>query len=159
MFRLSAFMLLIWKVVSQKSAAGVSLKTLECYTLVFFFRLTSILIYDGYLPYDRSGDWFYQLVEILALVLTCIAAYFVFFVHAVTYERSVDQFGAKFIPSDFGIAYIAGPALLLAIVSGITHSVASWGSASCTASIVLTHFARLLSLCTYVWHFRSSTLD
>lgn len=30
-------------------------------------RLTSILVYEGYLPFDKSGDWFYQATEILSL--------------------------------------------------------------------------------------------
>jgi len=44
---------------------------------VFFFRLCSILFFDGYLPYDRSGDWFYQAVELVALALTCTLIYLV----------------------------------------------------------------------------------
>jgi len=35
----------------------VSLKTLEAYSVVFFFRIVSIFRHEGYLPYDRSGDW------------------------------------------------------------------------------------------------------
>ena len=32
---------------------GVSFKTLSLYGLVFFFRLTSIIPFSGYLPYDK----------------------------------------------------------------------------------------------------------
>ncbi len=73
----------------QKSiiVAGISLKTLQAYALIFAARLSSILvrpavrwatgiimmlcclqIYEGYLPFDRSGDWFYQACEIIALL-------------------------------------------------------------------------------------------
>ena len=48
-------------------SAGISLKTLEAYAAVFALRLTSILVYEGYLPFDKSGDWFYQATEILSL--------------------------------------------------------------------------------------------
>ena len=37
------------------TCTGVSLKTLELYALVFAFRLSSILFFDGYLPYDKYG--------------------------------------------------------------------------------------------------------
>lgn len=47
--------------------AGISLKTLEAYAAVFALRLTSILMYEGYLPFDKSGDWFYQATEVLSL--------------------------------------------------------------------------------------------
>ncbi len=51
--RAFAFVILVFKIWSSQSAAGVSLKTLQLYAMVFFFRLVSILVYDGYLPFDR----------------------------------------------------------------------------------------------------------
>ena len=36
-----------------RSVTGVSFKTLQLYALVFFFRLTSIIPFSGYLPYDK----------------------------------------------------------------------------------------------------------
>lgn len=68
-FRLFAFALIAYKLTVQRSAAGLSLKTLQASVLVSFFRLCSILVYDGYLPYDKSGDWFYQTIEIITLLL------------------------------------------------------------------------------------------
>ena len=32
------------------------------------FLSLSAQFYEGYLPFDKSGDWFYQACEILALV-------------------------------------------------------------------------------------------
>lgn len=60
---------LFGKVVKDKNTSGISLKTLQCYALVFAARLCSILVYEGYLPYDRSGDWFYQACEILGFLM------------------------------------------------------------------------------------------
>ena len=48
---------------SSKSAKGVSLKTLELYALTFLVRLLSIMRHQGYLPFDKSGDWFYHTVS------------------------------------------------------------------------------------------------
>ena len=110
---------------------------------MFFFRLCSILFFDGYLPFDKSGDWFYQVVEVVALVLTGVMIALVAFVYEHTcvvahhrclprlsllviltvrrtrrYEASHDRFGVSGgpIPEKFGAAYIIGPALVLAMV-------------------------------------------
>jgi hypothetical protein len=40
------------KMFSKKDASGLSLNTFICYALVFIGRLISILIYEGYLPFD-----------------------------------------------------------------------------------------------------------
>ena len=47
--------LLNHKMYSSRSAKGVSLKSLELYALVFFFRLLSIMRHQGYLPFDKYG--------------------------------------------------------------------------------------------------------
>lgn len=119
LFVLFAFGLLVAKVVLTGSASNISLKTLECYALVFAARLTSILFYEGYLPYDRSGDWFYQATEVSALVMVvgliaCVAGIF-----APTYSRKRDEFvdlipGFR-VPSQLRVVQLALPALVLAI--------------------------------------------
>ena len=60
--RCFGFGLLNFKMWSSKSAKGVSLKTLELYALTFSVRLLSIMRHQGYLPFDKSGDWFYHVV-------------------------------------------------------------------------------------------------
>jgi ER lumen protein retaining receptor len=119
LFVLFAFGLLVAKVVLTGSASNISLKTLECYALVFAARLTSILFYEGYLPYDRSGDWFYQATEVSALVMVvgliaCVAGIF-----APTYSRKRDEFvdlipGFR-VPSQLRVVQLALPALVLAV--------------------------------------------
>lgn len=51
--RMFGFGLLCYKMFASSSATGVSFKTLQLYALVFFFRLTSIIPFSGYLPYDK----------------------------------------------------------------------------------------------------------
>lgn len=72
---LTSFVVLLVKVAYLKNVAGISLKTLQAYAIVFVFRLCSILIYEGYLPYDKSGDWFYQACEVTGLLLVCVLIY------------------------------------------------------------------------------------
>jgi hypothetical protein len=61
--RCFGFGLLNFRMWSSKSAKGVSLKTLELYALTFLVRLLSIMRHQGYLPFDKSGDWFYHTVS------------------------------------------------------------------------------------------------
>jgi ER lumen protein retaining receptor len=116
MFVLVSFALLVLKVWLNKNVAGISLKTLQAYALVFAARLSSILVYEGYLPYDRSGDWFYQATEVLALALVIGLVVAVTFVFNRSYGRGADSFGAKYIPPQLGVVYLVAPALLLAIL-------------------------------------------
>lgn len=59
----------------QISDSGLSKCTFLLYTLVYLFRLCSILLYESYLPNDSTGDWIYQVIEILSLLQSSILAY------------------------------------------------------------------------------------
>lgn len=120
LLNLFGFGLLLIKLAVTRKATNISLKTLQAYALVFSFRLVSILFYEGYLPFDRSGDWFYQGVEIAALT-TVVVLIAVIVGHreiAKSYARQLDKFGAieGRIPAAWGVVVLAVPALLLAIV-------------------------------------------
>lgn len=52
-FNLFSFGLLAVKAALTKRMSNVSLKTLQCYAVLLAARLTSILKYEGYLPYDK----------------------------------------------------------------------------------------------------------
>jgi hypothetical protein len=113
---LAGFGLLVAKLVVTRGLANVSFKTLHAYALVFFARLCSILNYEGYLPFDRSGDWFYQTVEVSALVVTLalIGATW-----ALKLKAPSDKFDAKLmervgLPAKYGVVVLAVPALFLA---------------------------------------------
>jgi len=64
-----------WVIWSKGSVAGVSCRMMECYVVAFFSRLVSILWMDGYLPYDRSGDYIYRFSEIGCFVVSCATVY------------------------------------------------------------------------------------
>ena len=70
MLRMFGFGILNAKRFMSKRATGVSIKTLHLYCLVFLFRLRSISRHEGYFPYDKSGDWLYHCIEIMALIFT-----------------------------------------------------------------------------------------
>lgn len=53
----------------RKGAAGISLRSLQLFAIAYIFRLFSTLQYNGYLPIDRTGDWVYQAIDVVALAL------------------------------------------------------------------------------------------
>lgn len=114
--RCFGFCLLNFKMWSSKSAKGVSVKTLELYAFTFLARLASILRHQGYLPFDKTGDWFYHVVEIFSLIAVGFAAFAIFSPLNSSYEEKYDRFGNLYIPSVAGVAYVAVPCIILAIL-------------------------------------------
>lgn len=60
------FMMIIIKITATESISGISFNTLICYSLVLFTRLTATFTKQNYLPADSSGDWYYQLTELMS---------------------------------------------------------------------------------------------
>lgn len=110
------FGLLNYKMWTSSSAKGVSLKTLELFLLVFIARVISILRHQGYLPFDKTGDWFYHVVEALSLAAVSACLFGIFGPLISTYDEKYDKFGNFHIPSEFGIIYLAVPCIILAIL-------------------------------------------
>jgi hypothetical protein len=113
---LFAFLLLVAKVAFSRSVKNISLKTLQCYALVFTARLCSILRYEGYLPYDRSGDWFYKATEVAALAIVLALIGCVLGPFRSSYKLGADKFTAPGLPSELGALVLAAPALLVAVL-------------------------------------------
>merc|ERR1719230_1930533 len=112
-----AFVMLFWKMFSQGTAMGVSAKSLQMYSIVFFFRFSSIVKHEGYLPFDKSGDWIYPAVEFLSLILCCTALVLIYGKFSETYKPALDAFGAMDpVPSQFGIVWLVAPSVVLAIL-------------------------------------------
>jgi len=115
--RLFGFCMLLIKMHSERNTSGVSLKTLELYVLVFLGRLSSILFYEGYLPYDSSGDWLYTTVEVVSLLVVLVLIYMTLMTYSSTYNAAEDGFGkTSQIPTQFGPVLLVVPSLLLAIL-------------------------------------------
>jgi hypothetical protein len=68
-FQCLGFSILMVQVVQERSIASISLRTLRMYVPVFVCRLYATCLYNGYLPMDRSGDYMYQLIEGVSLIL------------------------------------------------------------------------------------------
>lgn len=84
------FQMLLIKVQYSKSVAGISRRTLETYAMVLAVKLMSTLFRQGYLPVDRSGDFMYQLADILSLATVMRLINFMHTTYASTYQEEHD---------------------------------------------------------------------
>jgi ER lumen protein retaining receptor len=113
--RMFGFGILNVKTWKSQRATGVSIKTLQLYCLVFFFRLTSIMRHEGYLPYDKSGDWLYHFIEVAALIFTAGALYGCTGPFKSTYQADLDKFGEFKVPPGYGALYLAIPVFIISV--------------------------------------------
>lgn len=102
-----SFLMVASKIESAKSVKGVSLKMMECYTLVCVARLCAVVPFEGYLPFDKSGDWLYQVTEAVSFCLAGSIVYLIRIRYFGTYDPSNDTLNHL---------YLIIPSLLLALV-------------------------------------------
>ncbi|GMI12844.1 hypothetical protein TrVE_jg13535 [Triparma verrucosa] len=116
--RTFSFIILLSHLLTTKSSDGISLKTLHIYILVYAFRLISLTLHHGYLPYDKTGDWLYHWVEVGGLAAAGGCAGMVVRRFKNTYNSSLDTFGnhPPTLPPHFGILYLIVPCLLMAVL-------------------------------------------
>lgn len=106
------FGLLRLKIRKQGSAQGISSRSLQLYAVMYISRLYSTLQFNGYLPVDRSGDWFYQFIEVCALMLVLSLLYTIHAKHDRSYEKSMDTCVIHwFLILAFVISYLVHPHL------------------------------------------------
>jgi hypothetical protein len=101
---------------ATKSSKGISLKTLQLYALTFFFRLFAIVRKVGYVPLDKTGDFFYYLTEVLSLLSVVLAIYRIMGPMKSSYEKKYDKFGSLNAAYDLGVFYLVLPCFLLAVI-------------------------------------------
>merc|ERR1719183_2473537 len=100
-----AFALLSMKMRAAKSARGVSAKALQLYVVVYICRLTSTLSMEGYIPMDSTGDWVYQVADIVSLLLVLLILQRLFTTDRGTYDADADT--AQIWPMLIGACVVA----------------------------------------------------
>jgi len=85
-----SFLMVVLKIELGKTCKGVSLRMMECYLVLTIARLVAIVPFEGYLPYDRSGDWLYQVVEAASLCLIGTIVFLCRRRYHWTYEKDFD---------------------------------------------------------------------
>lgn len=111
MFRCFSLLFLNKRVWIARNFSGISVKSLQLLAISFLARLLSVLRRPGYLPYDKTGDWFYPCVEGFSFILVCIAIRGTF---NNSFAKKYDRFGNYIIPNFLGAVYILVPCVILA---------------------------------------------
>jgi ER lumen protein retaining receptor len=116
--RLFAFLLLLSHLIIDKTAAGVSAKSLVLFAIAFLCRFFGVSLGVGYLPVDKSGDYL-PIIELFSFLVTVGTIIFVVVINRATYAREEDAFGKGVIPNIphvFGPLYILIPAFFLSLI-------------------------------------------
>jgi len=85
-----AFLFLHMQISASRSVAGISGRSLIMHAVKLCCRLSTTLWLDGYLPTDKSGDWIYQVGDVLSFLLVLQILFSVFVVHKSSYQSGVD---------------------------------------------------------------------
>merc|ERR1719478_15475 len=102
--------LLCVQLLTTRSAAGISVRALMLDGVAVSLRLSSTLLYHGYLPNDKSGDYAYQCVDLLSLGLLVFLLNSVLVSKRSTYQANED---------DMSIApLVVGSLILAALLHG-----------------------------------------
>lgn len=101
------FLIVVIKVYSYQNTSGLSINTLICYAFLLCGRLSSTVLFYGYLPSDASGDWFYQLTDFFSLCLVLLLIYFI----TKVYRETSDLFN-----DSVSYYYLVVPSICLALL-------------------------------------------
>jgi len=85
-----SFLFLHMQISASRSVAGISGKTLIMHAVKLCCRLGTTLWLDGYLPTDKSGDWIYQVGDVMSLLLVLQILFSVFVAHKQSYQCDMD---------------------------------------------------------------------
>jgi hypothetical protein len=102
-----SFSMVLIKVEHAQSCKGVSLKMMECYLCIQLGRLCAIVPYEGYLPFDKTGDWLYQVIEALTFCLAGSIVYMCRFRYGSSYDPALDNLNHL---------WLSGPSAAMALV-------------------------------------------
>merc|ERR1719359_1240068 len=85
-----AFLLLHMQISASQSVVGISGRSLILHAVKLCCRLGTTLWLEGYLPADKSGDWIYQLGDIVSLILVLKVLFSIFVIHKASYQSDDD---------------------------------------------------------------------
>jgi len=108
-----SFAVLVMQITASKSVAGISGRAMVMHAVKIALRLTVTVCFNGYLPTDNSGDWIYQVGDIVSLLLVCQILYYVYIRHKATYQREHDAVDVTFlVMAAFLLGSLVHPSLL-----------------------------------------------
>merc|ERR1719335_561147 len=90
-----SFILLQMQVSASGNVAGISCRTLVLHAVKLACKLGTTLWLDGYLPTDKSGDWIYQVGDVLSLLLVLQILFSVHVAHKASYQSDHDTLDVR----------------------------------------------------------------
>merc|ERR1719359_704841 len=90
-----SFLFLHMQISASKSVAGISGKSLIMHAVKLCCRLGTTLWLDGYLPTDKSGDWIYQVGDVMSLLLVLQILFSVFVTFKKSYQSDDDTMDVR----------------------------------------------------------------
>jgi len=107
-----AFSLLEKEIKGKRSVAGISGGTMVMHAVKLVCRISSTLLLDGYKPTDKSGDWIYQVGDILSLLLVFQILFHIYVSYKGSYQSNHDTFDVRnLIQVAFVLAMLVHPSL------------------------------------------------
>merc|ERR1719158_2242449 len=88
-------MFLHMQIWGSRSVAGISGKTLMMHTVKLVCKLGTTLWLDGYLPVDKSGDWIYQVGDVISLLMVLQIVFCVRITYKASYQEEEDTFDVR----------------------------------------------------------------
>lgn len=92
MLQCLAVILLAAQVISSGTVTGISARTVGLEALALVLKLCSTMNYNGYLPVDESGDWFYQGVDMCGVAAALWVLYQALVAKRDSYQSEDDSF-------------------------------------------------------------------
>merc|ERR1719161_1303206 len=90
-----SFVLLQIQISLNKSVAGISGKTMMMHLVKRVCKLGTTLWLDGYLPMDKSGDWIYQVGDIVSLLMVLQIMFGIRTTYRASYQVDEDSFDVR----------------------------------------------------------------
>lgn len=90
--QLMGFVVLSVKIHGTKSVVGLSSKTLTLFVMFLSTRLTATSLKSGYNPVDSTGDFMYQFIDFLSLLIVIHVVYCIHKTHTHSYQEEQDSF-------------------------------------------------------------------
>jgi len=107
-----SFILLHMQISASRTVAGISGQTLTLHAVKLVCRLGTTLWLDGYLPTDKSGDWIYQVGDVLSLLMVLQLLFCVRVTHKASYQSEDDTCDVRnLIMGAFVLAALIHPSM------------------------------------------------
>jgi len=90
-----AMFFLSMQALTGTDSRGISVLSLALHSCSFACRLSSTTWLNGYLPVDPTGDWFYQLMDVLMLLMCLQLLHTILKKYKHTYQSDCDDLDVK----------------------------------------------------------------